>query len=49
MKKYEISEDLVKALLTYLETKPFKEVSEGVKALMSLEELKEVSEEKSAN
>ena len=40
MKKYEISEELIRALLAYLLERPYKEVAEGVAALQRLKEIK---------
>jgi len=44
MKKYIIDENVIQGLLNYLIEKPYKEVEQGIQALMSLEELKEGEE-----
>lgn len=41
MKYYKISEEVVKALLGYLYSRPFSEVEAGVVVLRNLEEIKE--------
>jgi len=44
--KYEISEELVKALLNYLAAKPYAEVHQAVQALQELKKVKVVDENK---
>ena len=39
MKNYVIQEPVVKAILAYLKERPYKDVSEGIKALESLREV----------
>lgn len=38
---YKISDALIKSLLEYLSTRPYREVCEGISALQSLEKIKE--------
>lgn len=40
MKTYEVSEEIIKAILAYLYEKPYKEVYLGIQALESLKEIK---------
>ncbi len=44
MKTYEISEEVLKALLAYLYDRPFKEVAQGIAALSQLKEIKRESD-----
>ena len=39
MKTYEISEEIVKGLIAYLQTKPYSEVAAGIVALSQLKEI----------
>lgn len=39
MKNYEISEEIVKGLIAYLQTKPYSEVAAGIAALSQLKEI----------
>jgi len=41
MKKFEITEEQIRALLSYLVDKPFKEVANGVSMLQGLPEIKD--------
>lgn len=43
MKNYEISEKIVRGLIAYLQTKPYKEVAAGI---VALSQLKEITNEK---
>jgi len=43
MKTYEISEEIVKGLIAYLQTKPYSEVAAGI---VTLSQLKEITNEK---
>lgn len=44
MKEYKIKEDEVKALVSYLQKKPYEEVFQGINMLSKLEEIKEKKE-----
>lgn len=46
MKTYEISEEIVRGMLAYLETKPYKEVAAGIAALLQLKEIRSEKPEK---
>jgi hypothetical protein len=41
MKEYKIKEEVVKGLINYLSQRPYLEVADGIKALQSLEEVKD--------
>jgi len=43
---FTINKELLQAILTYLAAKPYNEVHELVKAVMSLKEIKKVEEKK---
>jgi len=43
MKTYEISEEIVKGVIAYLQTKPYSEVQAGI---VALSQLKEITNEK---
>jgi len=46
MKKFIITEEVVKGLLNYLQERPFKEVAQGIQTLINLPEHKEKEEPK---
>jgi len=43
--KYEIDENTLKGLIDYLSTRPYKEVFQGMEALLKLKEIKEEKED----